>query len=260
MKVSLPEDITRADVPNRDTGGALGRGLRLLTALNDLETATISALVTETGLAKPTTIRLLKTLVAEGYAFHEPETQTYSVTAKVSSLSRALIGRNQVDEAIKAELDGLADTLKWPVEFMVPEGDSMVIRLSNRDRAPIRLRLFERRRFPLLKSASGLAHLADLSPENRDAKLMRSGLSAADAKALQDEIEAVAAQGYAVRQFPELAANMRVLSVAVPHAIGALSLVHFDDVVTASIMNDHLVPALKAAALRASEHIEQYQR
>ena len=260
MKVSLPEDITRADVPNRDTGGALGRGLRLLTALNDLETATISALVTETGLAKPTTIRLLKTLVSEGYASHEPETQTYSVTGKVSSLSRALIGRNQEDEAIKAELDGLADSLKWPIEFMVPEGDSMVIRLNNRDRAPIRLRLFERRRFPLLKSASGIAHLADLSPEDRDAKLMRAGLSATDARTVRDEIKAVAAQGYAVRSFPELAANMRVVAVAVPHAIGALSLVHFDDVVTASVMNVQLVPALKAAAFKISEHIRENQK
>jgi IclR family mhp operon transcriptional activator len=231
----------------RGTGGALGRGLRLLTALNDLETATVAGLVVETGLAKPTAIRLLKTLVAEGYAAQDPATLTYSVTPKVSSLSRALVGRNATDDAIQGRLDALADELKWPTEFLVPEGDSMVIRLNNRERAPIRLRLFERRRFPLLESASGFAHLADLPPDRRLDRLLRLGVSEARLPEVLARVEEVARAGFALRRFPALAENMRVVSVSVPGGIGALSLVHFDDVVAMPVLSEIIVPRLRAA-------------
>lgn len=253
MKVSPPDELENADPTGKDTGGALGRGLRLLTALNDLETATIAGLVAETGLAKPTTIRLLKTLVAEGYASQDPDTLTYAVTPRVSSLSRALVGRNQADEAMQAALDDLADDLKWPTEFLVPEGDSMVIRLNNRERAPIRLRLFERRRFPLLESASGFAHLADLSEARRERVLARLDLTPSQAEAVATEVARVTSQGYAVRRFPALAANMRVVAVAVPGGVGALSLVHFDDVVTIPMMENALVPRLRETAASIAE-------
>ena len=59
---------------------ALACGLRLLAALNDLETATVSGLVKETNLPKATVIGLLHTLHAEGYAAQDPETLTYRVT------------------------------------------------------------------------------------------------------------------------------------------------------------------------------------
>ncbi len=255
MKVSPPDDMNDDDSSAKDTGGALGRGLRLLTALNDLETATVAGLVTETGLAKPTTIRLLKTLVAEGYAAQDPDTLTYAVTPRVSSLSRALVGRNQADEAIQAELDSLADALKWPTEFLVPEGDSMVIQLNNRERAPIRLRLFERRRFPILESASGFAFLAELPAKERNQRLNRLGLNPTELAGVADAVAMVANKGYASRRFPALAANMRVVSVAVSGGIGALSLVHFDDVVTVSMMEETLVPALQSAAKQIASHI-----
>ena len=255
MKASPPDEMNDGDPSANDTGGALGRGLRLLTALNDLETATIAGLVAETGLAKPTTIRLLKTLVSEGYAVQDPDTLTYAVTPRVSSLSRALVGRNQADEAIQAELDALADALKWPTEFLVPEGDSMVIQLNNRERAPIRLRLFERRRFPILESASGFAYLADLPEPERDIRLDRLGLNSDERSRVTEAVALVAAKGYASRRFPALAANMRVVSVAVPGGNGALSLVHFDDVVTVSMMEDALVPALREAATMIATYI-----
>ncbi|MEM1285861.1 MAG: helix-turn-helix domain-containing protein [Pseudomonadota bacterium] len=255
MKASPPDDMNDDDPSAKDTGGALGRGLRLLTALNDLETATVAGLVAETGLAKPTTIRLLKTLVTEGYAAQDPDTLTYAVTPRVSSLSRALVGRNQVDDAIQAVLDSLADSLKWPTEFLVPEGDSMVIRLNNRERAPIRLRLFERRRFPILESASGFAYLAELPGSERQARLDRLGLGAEAHREVVDKIALVTKDGYASRRFPALAANMRVVSVSIPGGFGALSLVHFDDVVTLAMMEEALVPALRDAAERIGEHM-----
>ncbi len=244
--------MTRALPPDGDLdrgtgqGSALARGLAVLTALNDLETATVSGLVAETGLAKPTLIRILQTLMAEGFAARDEATTTYRVTEKVGSLSRALIGRNRHDETVQRVLDELADTLKWPTEFLVPDGDSMVIHLNNRERAPIRLRLFERRRFPLLESASGFAYLAALPKAELRAHLAR--MAPEEERIARTEIEAVRQRGYGLRRFPALSENMRVVSVVVPGPIGALSLVHFDDVVTIATLDDILLPELKSAA------------
>jgi DNA-binding IclR family transcriptional regulator len=76
---------------NDSPTGALARGLRLLAALNDLETATVSGLVKETNLPKATVIRLLQALQAEGYAAQDPETLTYYPPPRSSSrrLSRS---------------------------------------------------------------------------------------------------------------------------------------------------------------------------
>ncbi|MEM6897338.1 MAG: helix-turn-helix domain-containing protein [Pseudomonadota bacterium] len=218
MKASRPDQEASPDWAGADTGGALGRGLRVLVALNDLRTASVAGLVAETGLAKPTVIRLLKTLVSEGFAAQDAATLTYGVTHRVAALSRALSERDPSEEALQGVLDTLADALKWPTEFLVPEGDSMVIRMSNRERAAIKLALFERRRFPMAESAAGEAFLAaDLT-------------------------------GYTLLGYPSLAPNLRVASVAVPGGVGALSLVHFDDVVSIETLETALLPSLRAAA------------
>ena len=116
--------------------GALARGLRLLAALNDLETATVTGLVKETNLPKATVIRLLHALQAEGYAAQDPETLTYRVTPKVASLSRSLIGKNQTEGLIQVALDLLADEVKWPAEYLVQDGAAMLIQANNRDARP----------------------------------------------------------------------------------------------------------------------------
>ena len=246
MSVLPLDDI--ADTADAKPGGALARGLRVLVALNDLETATISGLVAETGLAKPTVIRLLRTLLDEGYAAREPDTATYTVTPKVSSLSRALIGRNQTGDVIQSVLDGLADDLKWPTEYLVPEGNMMVIQSNNRERAHIRLKLFERRRFPFLQSAAGIAYLASLDEEVRAKWIARLVRDPAQRHLAFAKVNQAVENGYARRELSELAPHMCVMSVAVPDGGGALSLLFFDDVVTDELVMTRLLPRLRRAA------------
>ena len=245
--------VAEADEP---PSGALARGLHLLTALNDLETATIAGLVEETGLPKPTLIRLLRTLVDEGYAAHSEETSTYGVTSRVASLSRALIGRDVEGARVQAVLDVLADRTKWPTEFLAPEGTSMVIRATNRERAPIRLRLFERRRFPMGASAAGVAHMAAMDGSVRDRMLATLGLVLRERGAVEAWIARAGEDGFADRALDELGPNMRVAAVAVPGGCGALSLVYFDDVVPAEELRARLLPALNDAACRISEALD----
>lgn len=228
--------------------GSLARGLRILSAINDLETATVSRLVSETQLPKPTVIRLLQALQSEGYVAQDSSTLTYRVTPKVASLSRSLGADGEIDGLIQAPLDVLAEQLKWPAEYLVADGLSMRIRSNNRDRAPIKLKLFERRRFPMSGSAAGLVYLAALEDEPLRKYLGQLAADAAARRDLRRRIEAVRRQGYATRSLTELGPNMAVVSVALPARLGALSLVHFDDVVPPEQLESLIVPKLRKTA------------
>jgi len=238
------EDSYTNDSPT----GALARGLRVLGALNDLETATISGLVHETNLPKPTVIRLLQTLQAEGYAIQDQDTLTYRVTPKVASLSRSLIGKNQTEGLIQVALDMLADAIKWPAEYLVQDGLSMLIQSNNRERAPIKLKLFERRRFPILESAAGVAYLSSLDEADRAEWLGRLVKTTSQIEAAKRRIEAAVLAGYATRPLKELGPNMRVAAVPVPAGGGSISVIYFDDVVSQEHLESVLLPLVQKSA------------
>lgn len=240
--------MAKDDLGDKLNGGALGRGLRVLTALNDLQSATISNLVTETQLPKPTTIRLLQTLLELGYAQHDAETGTYRVTAKVASLARGLSGRSPHEAVTREVLDALADDLKWPIEFLMMDGGSMVVEANNRERAPIKLTLFERRRFPVLASAAGIVVLSSLDAEEAETQITRLSKTTAEADAARDWIAHAREAGYAQRPLKELAENMVVSAVAVPGERAALSLVYFQDVVPRATFEITMLARLQEAA------------
>ena len=236
------------DFGSGSPSGALARGLRVLVAVNDLDTGTVSRIVAESALPKPTVIRLLQTLQAEGYVAQDPQTLTYRVTPKVASLSRAMKGDNETEGLIQVALDMLAEQIKWPAEYLSVDGLSMLIVSNNRERAPIKVKLFERRRFSMLGSAAGIAHLATL-PHNEQTRLLDRAASGPEERARAEALIAEAAtRGYALRSLSELGPNMAVVSVAVPGGGGALSVVHFDDVVSPAQLETVILPRLRDCA------------
>jgi IclR family transcriptional regulator, mhp operon transcriptional activator len=249
----------KADEELDSPSGSLARGLKVLAAVNDLETATVSRVVTETRLPKPTVIRLLQALLSEGYVAQDPETLTYRVTPKVASLSRSLGVDGEIDGLIQAPLDTLALQIKWPVEYLVADGLSMRIRCNNRDRAPIKLKLFERRRFPMLGSAAGLVYLATLEEEPLRRYLDQLTAEGAERRAARRHIDSTRRRGYATRSLTELGPNMAVVSVALPAELGALSLVHFDDVVPPERLRAIIVPRLLVCAREIASALQKYR-
>ena len=239
--------------------GSLARGLAVLAAINDLETATVSRIVSETLLPKPTIIRLLQALQSEGYVAQEPQTRTYRVTPKVASLSRSLGTDGEIDGLIQAPLDALAERIKWPVEYLVADGLSMLIRSNNRDRAPIKLKLFERRRFPMLASAAGLVYLAALETEPLRKYLAQLTSEGTERRDARSRIGSARRRGYATRSLAELGPNMAVVSVALPENLGALSLIHFDDVVPPKQIESAVVPRLLVCAAEMAKALREYR-
>jgi DNA-binding IclR family transcriptional regulator len=248
MDTATPHPLMQDSYLSDSPSGALARGLHLLVALNDLETATVSGLVKETNLPKATVVRLLQALQAEGYAAQDPDTLTYRVTPKVASLSRSLIGKNQTESLIQVSLDMLAEEVKWPAEYLVQDANSMLIQSNNRERAPIKLKLFERRRFPILESAAGIAYLSSLSDPELGKWLKRLLKSPSQIASTRRRISEAAAAGYATRALNELGPNMRVASIPVPGGGGALSMIYFDDVVPRKHLETVILPLVKRAA------------
>lgn len=239
--------------------GALARGLRVLVALNDLETATVSRIVSETQLPKPTVIRLLRALQSEGYLTQDAETLTYRATPKVASLSRSLGLDGEIDGLIQTPLDILAEQVKWPAEYLVADGLSMRIRSNNRDRAPIKLKLFERRRFPMLGSAAGLVYLAGIEEQQCRKYLNKLTSDVAERRDAKRKVDLARSRGYATRSLTELGPNMAVVSVALPAMLGALSLVHFDDVVSPEQMEAVILPRLLECARGIAGALQEYR-
>jgi IclR family mhp operon transcriptional activator len=230
-----------------------------LEAINDLDVATVSLIVSETQLPKPTVIRLLRALQSEGYLAQDPDTLAYHVTAKVASLSRSLGLEGEMDGLIQTPLDVLAEQIKWPTEYLVADGLSMRIRTNNRDRAPIKLRLFERRRFPMLGSAAGLVYLAALEEEPLRRYLAQLTATPTERRDTRRRLDEIRQRGYAARSLAELAPNMAVVAVALPAKAGALSLIHFDDIVPAGQIESVLVPRLLVCAATIAKALQDYR-
>ncbi len=250
-------------VERRGTGAkpvnALVRGLRVLAVANEIQAPTVAELVRRSRLPKATVIRLVQTLVHEGYLEDLGEVEGYQVTAKVRNLSRALVDRTPIAQLVQPLLDGLAGRVKWPSELFLAEGRSVVIEVSNRSAAPIKLNLFEHRRFPMVASATGLAYLSAL-PEREAARIVAESVADGTLRdSVEDclaEVALARARGYALWEYPALAPGLRMASIPLlvgERAIGGLSLVHFRDLVPDGLLLSFLLPEMRAAAARIGD-------
>ena len=96
----------------------------------------------------------------------------------------------------------------------------MVIQSNNRERAHIRLKLFERPRFPFLQSAAGIAYLASLDAEVRAKWIARLVRNPAQRHLAFAKVNQAVENGYARRELSELAPHMCVMSAPYPTAAG----------------------------------------
>lgn len=235
---------------------ALVRGLRVLAVANEIQAPTVAEVVRRSRLPKATAIRLLQTLVHEGYLDDLGESEGYQVTAKVRNLSRALLDRTPIAQLVQPLLDDLAARVKWPSEFFLAEGRSVVIEVSNRSAAPIKLNLFEHRRFPMVASATGLAYLSALPPAEVERIVQDSvadGTLTRPPDACLEDVAAARRNGYALWEYPSLSPGLRMASIPVRsggRVIGGLSLVHFRDLVPIPLLESLFLPDMRGVADR----------
>lgn len=186
---------------------AASRVLAVLQAMNRQPYSTIQSLYEATGLPKPTLVRLLKTLVADGFVSDDRRHPGYQITSLVTSLSNGFRGDPVVVEAGRAWAMGLSTKFKWPVAIAVFENDAVVVRYSTVYDSPVSpFHATINMRLSLLTRALGRAYLAgcdDERIENLMAAIARG--SAPESELAQDRdavwrmIRTVRERGYAFR-------------------------------------------------------------
>jgi IclR family mhp operon transcriptional activator len=239
---------------------ALERGLSVLAAINEFSPASLAMLVDATGLPKATIVRLLHTLRAAGYV-ERAENKGYRLLPRVRGLFSSIDRESAPTQIIRRMLNDFATIVKWPAEFMVREGATMVIEVSNRDSAPISLRRFEHVRFPLLHSASGIALLAWSKPRRRE-DIIRSALMQEKssersevAKATRHRISDALTRGYGLQDYNTPIEGTRAISIPVfagDTVVAAMALIFLRDALPQSQVDNVLLPKLKEVALQCT--------
>lgn len=185
---------------------AVSRAFSVLEALNRRAWSTIGQLHQDTGLPKPTLVRMLHTLIQSGYAAKDPRQNGYCVTVRVQSLSCGFHGDPLVVEAARPWAIALTRELHWPSGVAILDGDGVLIRFStiyDSSISPFHATL--NMRLSLFSNALGLAYYA-FCPES-ERKMLRTMIGERE-DALLDQrekgwlewrVERAREQGYAER-------------------------------------------------------------
>ncbi|HEV7274655.1 MAG TPA: helix-turn-helix domain-containing protein [Devosiaceae bacterium] len=151
---------------------AVCRALQILRIANQKSIATVNAMHAETGIPRPTIVRMLETLMHEGYVVRDNMCGGYRVTGKVAELSTGYRGISRVIEIARPLAIGLTRQIKWPIGLGEIDGDAIEIRYWTGTISPfVHTTTVLGKRPDLLTSAMGRAYMAFCSDEERDRQI-----------------------------------------------------------------------------------------
>lgn len=255
------------------------RALTLLRALNLRPVSSVAELACETGISKPSIVRLLAILMEDGYVARAEKPGTYLVTPNVRSLAVGFREDISIVRAAGSVMEELTSLHHWPVALGLFEQGTMIVRYSTVPSSPMSwYRTTLNQRLHLLGSAMGRLHLAYSSPTVRR-ELLTMCMSRdddGDGRAPEDRrdhfaitamgeqlsiegwdarLTAIRQQGYAVR-LP--ARDHPTLSLSVPlmseqRMLAALSMTFFARAISVDLATRRFLPILSMAVTRILE-------
>jgi IclR family transcriptional regulator, mhp operon transcriptional activator len=150
----------------------VARSFALLEALSRRAHGTIATLAAETGLPRPTVVRLLQTLSGLGYATRVSREAGYRLTDKVLGLAQGIRFVDHLIDVAAPHMSRFTKRYGWPLYLGTIGDRAITIRHSTAAESPMS---FERsalqKKSPILSSALGRAWLAFCSAEERRAVL-----------------------------------------------------------------------------------------
>ena len=204
------------------------RSFALLEALSRRRTSTLGALTAETGLPRPTVVRLLHTLIALGYAQRISREQGYRLTDRVLGLSESIRFVDHLVDAAMPHMSRFTSEHGWPLYLATLSYGAIAIRHSTAPESPM---AFEgaglNLRRPVLISALGRAWLA-FCPEEERRNILRDigGLTRRQEAALDELLGRVRRDGYAFTT-PPRPTRLHGMAVAIrqgERVLGSLSM------------------------------------
>lgn len=216
----------RCCMSDRETIRALSRGLTVLQAVQDSAGMSLHELSRATELAKPTLLRILRTLEAEGYVRRGLTDQQYHANVRAVR-SEEEVHRSVLAEVAAPVLDQLCQEVLWPSDLAIYHDGHMWVQETSRRRSPfIMNRAVTRFGIHMLQSGMGRAYLAYCQPAKRKEILCRLEESSEPHDVLvrkkgmvEEMLQDVRSKGYATRltgYFVTQPNEARLTAIAVP--------------------------------------------
>ena len=240
----------------------LEKGLDLLAFLNREKRLSAADIVRGIGLPRTTTLRLLDTLVANGFVERSRLDRRYQLTIKVRTLSDGFDDEAWLTEVASAQLRTLAAEVVWPVLVAIPSGTNMIWRESTDHETTLVLNRFSvGMQTTIMGSASGRVYLAFCSEQERSTIISLISSTEDGARELpsppmlDDMLDQIRANGCAIYKRPG------EYSLAVPIIAGDRYLASLVIRVMASAMSgrqvvDRYQPALTRAAHSIAANVQ----
>lgn len=247
-------------VHDEDEVRAASRVLAVLQAMNREPHSTILSLHRATGLPKPTLVRLLKTLVVNGFVSNDKRQAGYQITSLVTSLSSGFHGDPLVVEAGRAWAMELNARFKWPVAIAVFDGDAVIVRYSTVHDSPVSpFHATINMRLSLFTRALGRAFLASCTDAVIEEMLARAPADGQDLESPRDRdpekvrrmVRTIRDRGYAMRDpnvEPKTSDTIAVPIFGRGGVQASIGLTYFRTATNAFGSRDDFVAALKRAA------------
>ncbi len=185
---------------------AVIRALTVLRIVNDLDYASIKQIHKLSKLHRSTVLRMLETLMHEGYVTRDEESGMYRPTGKTLLLSRGFDEKRQLSELASPTMLGLREQIGWPSDLAILDGHEMMIVETSREYNIMAINHRAGVRAPLLLTSLGRAYLAFCTPEKREKLLAAlaasnrsvNALARNDPAGVHRMLDEVREKGYAV--------------------------------------------------------------
>ena len=237
--------------------------LDVLSTVNKLRIASVSAIHKETGFPKSTIVRMLETLRAEGYVARDNMCGGYRVTSRVQMLNSGYQGISQVIEVAQPLAIELTHRLKWPIGIGVIDGDAIAIKYWTGAISPwSHTNTVLGLRPDLITSAMGRAYLAFCSADEceRHLRQLRSDTKVDFDKDDEREFRTLLGQvrrdGYATRDPRTKPLRTTTLAVPVRNGDNVYALVSIS-IFTTAVSCDNIVEQIVKPLRETTAKIEQ---
>jgi IclR family mhp operon transcriptional activator len=183
---------------------AVQRALNVLRALNDLRFASVGDIHRATGISKPTVVRMLETLINEGYVARDNFFGGYRVTSQVQALSSGFNGTPVLIEAARRWTVELTRKIRWPVSLGTASEGEIFVDFTTSPISPWSYPFpVLHTRLRMVTTAMGRCYLAFCPDEERKTLLARHRVKAdstsvaADVDRASRALNQIRASGYA---------------------------------------------------------------
>lgn len=240
------------------------RALKVLTLLNRHNNAGLAELCRMSGMPKPSLVRLLETLIADGYVERDPVSGLYRVAARAGGLSGGFHGGPLLVEAGRELCIELTRRLKWPVSIAVLDGTAMFGFFSTVPDSPVApyRPMFSKPR-GLLDSALGRAYLAFCPAAERQilTRMLKCEL-AESSEEIDAQVEEIVRKarhfGFASRD--AIASPLKNASIALPlrfdnRVLGTVGITYFGSAIRRSDILEKIVSPLRETTERIEQNI-----